>query len=68
MGVEEVLKRKTGVIVGDDVYNLCMAASISATASPVASELIGYSQVRSEAQFRHSCHQCHFVLNRCSSS
>ena len=24
MGVEEVLKRKTGVIVGDDVYALCM--------------------------------------------
>ena len=23
MGVQEVLKRKTGVIVGDDVYALC---------------------------------------------
>lgn len=28
MGVQEVLKRKTGVIVGDDVYALC---TISAT-------------------------------------
>ena len=28
MGVEEVLKRKTGVIVGEDVYNLCMPACL----------------------------------------
>lgn len=32
MGAEEVLKQKTGVIVGDDVYNLCKANFLSPVA------------------------------------